>query len=158
MYVVGLDTETERFGPARMAPLLVVIGTDDGEGRPELHHVMDGPEIVEALFEEAAAGDTLLVGHHMAYDVGVLIAQWPWLVELIFAAYDADSVSDTMIRQKLLDIAAGCYRGWTNAANGKFHKYSYYLEDLSLNINGCLPAGVAGHQRCSARVGAQIDA
>lgn len=48
----------------------------------------------------------------MAFDFAVLCAKWPELVPLVFKAYDDDRVTDTMIRQQLLDIAAGEFRGY----------------------------------------------
>ena len=57
-------------------------------------------------------GSERLAGHHVAYDFAVLCAKWPQLVPLVFAAYDQDRVTDTKIRQQLLDIAAGEFRGY----------------------------------------------
>lgn len=156
MRVVSVDTETFRFGPARMAPPLVcssvaTVGEMTEEALKawgveralhppsvwdsigvELRHVYDGPEWIEDLFAQAARGEIVLVGHNFAYDVAVYLAQWPHLIPTVFAAYEAGQVSDTMIRQKLLDIANGCYRGWKNAATGKWTKHGYTLGDLSV--------------------------
>jgi DNA polymerase I-like protein with 3'-5' exonuclease and polymerase domains len=131
MRVVAIDTETETFGPARMAPPLVVSSITETT-EPELYHVSEGPAVVAEYFEQAACGEIKIVGHNFAYDAAVYCAQWPELTELVFAAYDADGVTDTMLRQMLLDIAAGCYRGWENANTGKWIKHEYGLGDLAL--------------------------
>lgn len=127
---IALDTETDCFAPARMAPPLVVVSIADERG-PRLHHVADGPAPVEGLLTAAAQQQCRIVGQNIAYDMAVLIAQWGYLAPLVFAAYNADAVTDTMVRQKLLDIAAGCYRGVMNPQTGEFKSYFYGLDALA---------------------------
>jgi len=129
--VVALDSETGVTAPARMAPPLVCVS--EAGSRTKLWHVLD-PDLVpylEATFERAAAGELLIVGHHFAYDAAVFISHAPSLAEVVFAAYDAGQVGDTMIRQKLLDIAGGCYRGYTDPRTGKSTVYKYSLDALA---------------------------
>jgi DNA polymerase-1 len=68
-----------------------------------------------------------LVGHNIAYDMGVIAQAYPDLLPAIFAAYDADRVTDTMLRQKLLDTASGDLGGFT-AEGGVYFKTEYTLE------------------------------
>jgi len=129
--VVALDTETGTFAPARMAPPLVCVSEAGPDTRP-LWHMRD-PDLLphlEALFEEAAGGTATIVGHNMAYDVGVFLAHSPRLTEVVFAAYAAGGISDTQVRQKLLDIARGCYRGHTDPHTGKTTAFRYNLDAL----------------------------
>ena len=130
MQTIAIDTETLPFGPACMAPPLVVSSVT-ADGDPELFHVGEGPAVVRQLLEQACDGAVRLVGHNMAYDAAVYCAQWPELVPLVFEAYDADGITCTMVRQKLLDIAAGCYRGWANAQTGAWIKHGYGLDHLA---------------------------
>jgi len=115
-----------------MAPPVVCLSSDYGRG-PLLLHVKDPLFVpyVRERFEAAGNGSELIVGHNLAYDVSVLMAHDRDLVPIVFAAYASGNVSDTMIRQKLLDIAEGCYRGYTSASTGKFTPHKYSLDDLS---------------------------
>jgi DNA polymerase I-like protein with 3'-5' exonuclease and polymerase domains len=130
MRTIALDTETVCFGPARMAPPLVVTCFADERG-PKLFHVLDGPAPVVDVLEQAAANRCRIVGQNIAYDMAVIMAQWPHLTPLVFAAYQADAITDTMTRQKLLDIAAGCYRGVMNPVTGQFTVHYYGLDALA---------------------------
>jgi DNA polymerase I len=76
---------------------------------------------------------TLLVLHNAPYDMGVFAANFPDLIPLIFQAYEADRVTDTQIRQKLIDIAAGHYRG-RFVKPGMFVHYKYSLEDVAKRV------------------------
>lgn len=70
--------------------------------------------------------EVLFVGHNIAYDFAVIAENYPHLRELIFKAYRENRVTDTMIRQQLLDIAAGVFRGRVDA-KGKRSSYKYDL-------------------------------
>jgi hypothetical protein len=131
--IIGWDTETACFGAARMAPKLVVSSVATGPGEVRLFHVLDGRATLLGLFSMAAEGRAVIVGHNVAYDVAVAMAAYPSLdfINLVFEAYAADGVTDTMIRQKLIDIAQGRYRGWRDANTGKWHKVGYYLGELA---------------------------
>jgi hypothetical protein len=72
---------------------------------------------------------TILIGHNTAYDMAVMGSEFPDLIPLIFKAYEDDRVTCTKIRQQILDIAAGCFRGKLGP-NMKFIKYNYGLADL----------------------------
>lgn len=79
--------------------------------------------MIRAWLEDPAI---LLVGHNVAYDMGVVCSNYPALLPLVFKAYEDDRVTDTMLRQKLLDIAGGCYRGkW--GQNDQWVKVDYSL-------------------------------
>jgi len=62
--------------------------------------------------------------------MAVMGAEYPDLVPGIFAKYDRNEVTDTMLRQKLLDIAGGIYRGHPNEKGG-WVKINYSLFDLA---------------------------
>jgi len=131
MNVLAFDTETERFRPGVMAPELVCVSYQRPGVPPKLVSHLDAWPTVSAWFEEP----TLFVGQNVAYDMAVLSAWRPELLPKIFKAYDEDRVADTMIRQKLLDIAAGCYRG-RPGEKGKWIKYDYSLDALAKRVLG----------------------
>jgi DNA polymerase I len=108
--VLAFDTETALMRPGVMAPELVCVSYQRPGHEPGLVHHSDAGalELVEVSLRDPRV---LLVGHHVAYDFSVLCAKWPHLVPLVFAAYDADRIACTKIRQQLLDIAAGEFRG-----------------------------------------------
>ncbi len=68
------------------------------EQGPILFHKSEAREAVEALLQS----DSLIVGHDVAFDLGVLATCWPDLVPLIFDAYRSNRVTDIMLREKLL--------------------------------------------------------
>jgi hypothetical protein len=102
----ALDTETCLFGPGNMAPPLVVV-TLAGAIWAALHHRIN-PDWVTNV--RLAMQDGGVVGHHIAYDMAVMAAEAPGILPDIFAAYASDKITDTMIREKLLDIRYGRYR------------------------------------------------
>ena len=103
MKTLAFDTETHSIRPGMLAPRLVCSSWSDGR---VLDREQTLPAIRDAL-QQAAKRELLLVGHNIAYDFGVVCAEWPELIPLVFAALDADGVSDTLIRHMLHDIAKG---------------------------------------------------
>ena len=115
--VLILDTETERMRPGCMAPPLVCVSHANSETYGLLHHTEARAYVIDAL-----NSDAIIVGHHIAYDMVVFCAQWPDLIPLIFQTYAADRVTDTLLRDKLVDIAFG------HREFGKEGKRRYSLE------------------------------
>lgn len=128
---IAFDTETEKFRSGVPFPRLVCMSYDDGESCGLLHHTE-----ARSKFEEFLEGDRVLVGHNVAYDMGVMAAEWPDLVPKIFEAYSQDRVTDTIVRQKLIDIAEGRYRGFDRTRDGTNVKINYALDDMVLRHLG----------------------
>ena len=131
MRATAIDTETCLLRPALMAPPLVCL---------TWHTVGEGPGICDRSAAEKAlcgvlAGSNILVGHNIAYDMAVICEAFPGLIPAVFAAYDANRITDTGIRQKLLDIAGGVYRGKLGA-KGAWVKHEYSLEALTKRVAG----------------------
>lgn len=59
------------------------------------------------VFEALLQGNTLLVAHNVAFDLGVFAHGRPELLPLIFKAMQEGRITDTMIREMLLKIAFG---------------------------------------------------
>lgn len=127
MSTLSLDTETARFRPGRMAPELACL-TYAGPVPPAgILHWRDAELALRAWLEDPSLR---LVGHFAAYDMAVICAQFPDLIPLIFRAYRENRVTDTKVRQQLLDIAAGCFRGRFGEGN-RWITFRYDLGDLA---------------------------
>ena len=104
--IVALDTETSLIRPALLAPPLVCLTWQASGEDPSIVHHADA----EPILREWLRSDALLVGHSVAYDMAVICERYPALRPFVFRAYDEDRVTDTQLREQLLDIASGSYR------------------------------------------------
>lgn len=104
-------------------------GTRSG---PKIVHWTQAEDILASALNDP---NVLLVGQNIAYDMAVYAAQFPALVPLIFKAYEEDRVTDTMLRQKILDIAWGIYRGKFEP-DGTWTKINYSLFDITRRLTG----------------------
>jgi hypothetical protein len=146
MRVIGFDSETERFRVAVMAPPAVCfqfaeVHAGGAVGRGE---VLLARDALDSLVAHVSDPNTLLVGAETSYDVLVSVttadvqrARWGKGItghELLArwcAAYDADRVTDVLLRQKLLDLARGCYRYERNDAGAVVGVNSYGLASVA---------------------------
>jgi len=101
--VLGFDTETELIRPGVRAPRMVCFTTSDPR-TPILHFSEYGE--LRKIWEAAGDLRLKLVGHNIAYDAAVVCAQYPDLTPLVFRAYSAGAVEDTMLREMLLQLEA----------------------------------------------------
>ena len=136
MNVLAWDTETCLFRPGVQAPELVCVTYQVPGEEPQIVHAED-PATLPLVRGWLTDPNLLLVGHHVAYDFAVLCAKWPELVPLVFKAYDADRVTCTKLRQQLLDIAAGEFRGYLR----KFEKPVCTVHD-DCNPESCSEAKI----------------
>lgn len=102
--VLVVDNETELIRDDCALPPIVCVGFADAHD----YGILRWDE-ARAAVEGALRSDRLLVGHHVAYDMATWCAQWPDLMPLVVEAYEADRVTDTLLREKLVDIARGTY-------------------------------------------------
>jgi DNA polymerase-1 len=121
------DTETGRFSKGNMAPEMVCMTYADYVDKPGILHRTD-PAAHDLLEEKLKSA--LIIGQNVAYDMGVIANTYPDLIPLIFKAYAEDRVTDTMIRQHLLDIAVGCFRGYMDG-NDVWVPLKYSLDALA---------------------------
>lgn len=128
-YVV-LDTETTLISAAEYVPRLVCLSMCGPTG---------GAALVTDSLNELPA-DLHIVGHNIAFDLAVLIRSAPnprRMLASVFEAYSAGRIHDTKIRQQLIDIAAGEYRGRKRTLpDGKTirESWAYSLEDCMRRI------------------------
>lgn len=99
---IAIDTETHLIKPGMLAPKLVCVSWAAQAGEVLLD-AKEGIRFVRKLLE----GHDLIIGHNIAYDFGVLAAEDPGLLPLIFKAYADGRIADTKVRQMLIDIAQG---------------------------------------------------
>jgi hypothetical protein len=89
--------------------------------------------IAEVSAQAAKGRVARLINHNQPFDFGVACNAYPDLIPLVFDAYDRGLVEDTMIREQLMDIAAGSL-GWVRgavSARGTRIKRAYTLKDLA---------------------------
>lgn len=107
MYI-AVDSETARFGPGRGAPRLTCLSSTCEVGSQLIHWTEAKLFLDEVLYDPKY----ILVGHNICYDLAVVAAEFPEYLPAIFQILEDGRVRDTMIRQKLLDISMGCFRGY----------------------------------------------
>lgn len=137
--VVAFDTETALIRPAQNAPTMACISaqamTPGGHTTDAILVHANDPSARPLFCEWLGGKGVTLVGHNVAYDTAVVAAKWPDLLPDIFRKYEENLVTDTMLRQKLLDIAAGQYRG-RPGEDGKWIKFDYSLESVARRTAG----------------------
>lgn len=102
--LVAFDTETFRIVLGRLAPPPVVLTFATSGG---LESAVTPDEGARLLGEWLANPDVLLLGHNVAFDLGVMTAAYPHLLKPTFDAYAAGRVRDTVLREKLIRLASG---------------------------------------------------
>ncbi len=132
MEVIGFDTETALLRPALLAPPLVCLTWQCPGESPQIAHWRDAQRILDSWFCD---GHKLFVGHNVAYDLAVICEAFPHLVPHVFRAYRENRVTDTKIRQQLLDIAGGVFRGCVGD-KGKWIKHEYTLQHTAARMAG----------------------
>jgi DNA polymerase-1 len=111
---IAFDTETFPTEPGNKTPRVVCISyASERHPEGEIEHAIKAKSCFFALADRILKGwDTgQLVGANTAYDMACMWAHAPDLAPLIWELYDSGRVSDVLIRQKILDIAAGL-GGW----------------------------------------------
>lgn len=111
MALKAFDTETHLIQPGLQAPPLV-LGSIATEAQ--------GPEAclskadTRAVFLALLCSKDTLVGARLDYDLGVMVADDPELISLIFDKLDADQAVDVQILEKLHLIAQGALDDYTD--------------------------------------------
>lgn len=132
MRIVAMDTETALFRPGVMAPELVCVSFQEQGQRAQLVHVRESEPLLRGWLEDP---EIHLVGHNLSYDAAVILAAFPHLLDLVFAAYDAGRMHCTQVRENLLDIALGRFR-FEEKPDGTRVARGYSLDDLSSRYRG----------------------
>lgn len=107
MIPFGWDTETTLITQDKPVGNLVCLSYALG-GESGVVSAQDGCQL---LGEVLADPSIELVGHNLPYDFQALLGVDPTLEPLVWAAYDAGRVYDTLVAAWLDDIARGCFMG-----------------------------------------------
>lgn len=125
--MISLDTETALIEPGLLAPPLVCVSWYEPTstyGGLYPHHQAK-PHVKAWLQREP-----LIIGLNIAYDMGVICAEWPGMVPLVFDAYREGRIQDVGLNQMLIDIAHGRFQHLDKV------KGSYSLKGLCKRILG----------------------
>ncbi len=123
MRLIGFDFETYPIQPGLLAPKPVCFSLS-GRGQPPKYlprdpeswwrSVDDGWEVVYSarhtryVFANLSADpDVVLVAHNKPFDLGVLVKKEPQFLGDVFAMMEKGRLRDTLVREKLLNIAHG---------------------------------------------------
>lgn len=141
--MIAFDTETHLITRHDGAPRCVVVSlcsTDPHafphatwrrhvgqEGQRGVVALMTPEEGVNTLRGVMESGDTI-VGHNVAYDLGVLCAYDATLIDVVWRAVVEGRVRCTSLRDRLLAIATGTFE-FRQGLHGKAVKRTFSLED-----------------------------
>lgn len=145
---VGFDCETRPFRPGVQAPPAVTLQWSAIENN-SVHRPMimggrdDYPSMIDTWVRWLLSG-ILMSGANTAYDMLCMVSLVARIygydaaqevLVLVFQKYARNEVTDVLTRQKMLDLAAGRYRGYTDA-RGIYHHYGYGLDDVTRRHTG----------------------
>lgn len=134
MRLIAFDTETLLIRTGLQTPPIVCLTWAQIEdGVVTRSGILDRHEGKKALREWLEDETTYLIGANTAFDLLCPTEDLEFL-RLVFDALSADRVTDVLVRQKLLDIAAGCYRG--KLVHGFWQDYGYSLADCAQRLLG----------------------
>lgn len=111
MPVFSFDGETFLLRPGVQCPPVVCLQGSLDKGLAYLWHAnpLCKGSARQTIEKVLTSPEIILNGHRVAYDLACVASSWPELLPLIFAAYDANRVTCTVVRAKLGDIAAGTF-------------------------------------------------
>ncbi|QSQ14861.1 DNA polymerase [Myxococcus landrumensis] len=103
----SFDTETYPIQPGLLAPPLVCASI--AQEAPGSERLLSTGQARMWFREALRTPDVHVTGANLAYDLGVMCADDPRLVDDVFAAADAGRLHDVAIREALMDIARGLH-------------------------------------------------
>ena len=102
--LIAFDTETFRIVPGRLAPPPVVLTYASDNGVERAVTPDEGARLLSAWCKDK---HTIIIGHNVAFDMGVMVSAYPELLADVFTAYAEGRVRDTSLREKLIRLALG---------------------------------------------------
>lgn len=137
MRILSLDTETFRFGPQNLAPKLVCLsGAEIIDGEVRTFLLGNGEDVEGFLRGLLEDPEVFLVFHNAGYDLAVIVESYPALEPLVWKALADDRVTDTLVREKLLNLSTSGKLDSARLPDGSSIKISYKLADLVLKYLG----------------------
>lgn len=112
---LAFDTETALITDDCLTPPLTCVSYAYGDQSGVLDHV-EGVAWFREILKTTAQDKNFLVGHNVAFDMAVMMAEDPSLTPLIFDAYNSGNVLDTKLLAQLRDIEIGRFEKKYNLA------------------------------------------
>lgn len=134
MSIIAIDTETFLISAEDPAPKIVCVSFANEKGQTSLRASCD-PYIVKIL-RSLLTGDDLLVFHSAAFDLSAMVRTWPELEPLIWAKLEKQEITDTIIREKLLNLSTIGAIDSIEMPNGAVERIHYHLSDLEKKYLG----------------------
>lgn len=137
--VISMDFETERMGEGNIAPKPICASFCDERGAPWMLSNGDVEfwSSIDDAIEMAARGEVMLVFHNAPFDCGVIFQHRPALRGALFEALSRGFIADTLIREKLKNLATIGSLTYRENPNGeKAFPLLYGLADLSRSYLG----------------------
>jgi hypothetical protein len=124
--IVSFDVESHLATIARKAPRIVCLSwAEDEKSGLEVGH----DNIERWLNQHLDNDDVMLVGHFVAFDSSCVMANFRSIWKKLFRKYRTNRITCTSIREKLLDIAEGEFKGgWSS---GRYTKFKYSMQDIA---------------------------
>ena len=136
MQILAIDTETFRIGPGAIIPQLVCVSYAHEDGTTGLLASVE-PELRKLLVQWFRPSNGIqLVFHNAAFDIPVLCREFPMLEPLAWQKLEAGEVSDTMIREQLLNLSTHGKLEMARMPDGSTKQLAYGLDALVLDYLG----------------------
>jgi DNA polymerase-1 len=133
---IGFDIESHLIKPGGPTPKGVCITFAErinGAIVTKIFLWETGMDEIERLLADPAV---VLVAHNHVFDWGCILAARSSLLAPVFQAFEGERVWDTLIAQKLIDIAQGNLKYRVDPETGEFIKSGYSLAALMLRHFG----------------------
>jgi hypothetical protein len=108
MRQIAWDTETTLIGPGQIAPKLICLSLawrEDGETKTELYTNSDPQALLDTFRWLFTSPEVQPITHNGAFDYGVVAAAFPELLPEIFDLLESGRATDTLWREKLLNVS-----------------------------------------------------
>lgn len=135
MRTIAFDTETFLFAPEYLAPRIVCLTYAFRRDRKVERYLTsngDGDTLFDDCKDLLTLGEHRLVGHNVAFDLAVIAENFPALEPLIWDKLEAGEITDTMIREMLLNLSTHGAVDNLELDDGTSLRLSYHLSDLVL--------------------------
>jgi hypothetical protein len=100
------DFETFLIQPYLLAPPIVCMSYTIDDGPRQLVHIRSN-RCLALLLKALRTTGCMMVAHNAAFEAACIMAQWPGLMELLFAKLDAGKFYCTMSAERLISIGMG---------------------------------------------------
>ena len=134
MEYIAFDFETHKFEriDTTLTPTPVCISYDTGTTQGVLAHCDKGfEELITELVNPY--NPAIRIAHNTAFDTGIIFKHFPHLVTKLFECFERGLFTDTMLREKMLNLSVN---GWIDDGelpDGRFRRKGYSLADCLLD-------------------------